>query len=281
MEKRLRTNLALLGAIALLALVAWFAPDRDLADPALQVFPEQIRTVHVLHAGRPQLALEKTGTGWQLLMPEALPANDFQVESLLATFRQPAARRYAARDADLGQLGLDNPEWRLQVNDVSAMLGARSAIGDRAYLMRGDTVFLVDSALAFRLQRSPWDYASRKPVPDFAQIIGLDLPDGHHVTRDGSGWKVLPEQPDISSDELQDLVDAWRQAEALAVGPVTSVPRSGEVRVRLQDGSSLVFGIERRDGKVLLARDAPAVMYTLDAAQAAKLLELAQGAGGN
>lgn len=272
MEKRLRTNLFLATAIVALGSLVWISPDGDKQEKTFALFgaDEPITRIHVLHTGELQLALQRLQEGWQVLEPVNLPADSFQVDALLDSLRETTSRRYAVVDANLQELGLAKPEWSLDVDGEEIFAGGSTAIGNQRYVMKNGYIYLLSDVLNYRLQRSPWDYISKRVLPD-GRLAALSLPDGTRIERDGPAWKIVPEDAGRTSDELQRIVIAWENAAAIRVAPAASVPRDGEVQVEFADGRQLKFGVELRDNELLLSRDAPAVTYVLPNTAAAEL----------
>ena len=272
MEKRLRTNLFLAIAVIVLGLLVWFAPDSEKQAKAFALFGEgeAITEIHVLRSGELQLVLQQQDEFWRVREPVNLPADKFQVDSLLDSLRQTTPRRYAAADADLQELGLANPEWTLEINGVEIALGGSAAIGRQRYVMKEGHVYLLSEVLTYQLQRSPWDYVSKRILPD-GKLVALSLPNGVRIEREGPAWKIVPEDASRTSDELQRLATAWENATAIRVTPPASVPHDGEVQVNFADGRELQFGVEFREDELLLSRDAPAVTYVLPRASAGEL----------
>lgn len=268
-EKRLRTNLLLAIAVAALGLLVWFAPGDEQQEEtyALLGADEAVSEIRVLHAAQLQFELRRQQEGWRVIEPVNLPADTFQVDALLALLRQATTRRYAAADADLQQLGLVDPEWTLEIDGEQVLVGGSAAIGNQRYVMKDDFIYLLDEVFSYHLQRSPWDYAGKRILPE-GRLVALSLPGGIRVERDGPGWKVVPDDASRTSDELQRVVTAWENATAIRVTPAASVPRDGEVQARFADGRELQFGVELRDNELLLSRDAPAVTYVLPLASA-------------
>lgn len=280
MEKRLRTNLVLAAITLLLVLAVWLTLQQKEAVQGHTLFApnETISEIEFLQQGETRLALRAAQDGWQVLYPVTLPADAFQVDALLDSLHARTARRYAVEDAELAQLGLVDPEWILKVNDAVIALGATSAVGNQRYVMKDDFIYLLNDTLAYRVQRSPWDYVSRRLLQN-TQIVAVTLPSGIRLERRDEKWEVSPDNTHTTSDEIQQLIDAWQRASAVRVAPAASVPRDGEALVELANGDALRFGVERRETDVLLSRDNPAVTYTLSAETADELLVLQNDAG--
>lgn len=274
MEKRLRTNLFLALAVVALGLLVWVAPVNEKKTFALFGADEALIEIRVLQSGEPRFTLQQQD-GWQVLEPVNLPADAFQVDALLDSLRQTTSRRYAVEDANLQELGLADPEWKLEVDGEEIFIGGSAATGNQRYVMKGGYIYLLSEVVSYHLQRSPWDYVGKRILPD-EKLTALSFPDGMRIERDGPGWDIVPRDERRTSDDLQRVVAAWENATAIRVTPATSVPSDGEIQVKFANGRLLQFGVEFRDNALLLSRDAPAVTYVLPASSAEELFMLRQ-----
>lgn len=275
MDRRLRTNLLLVAAVAVTGAIIWLAPE---PAPRIETFSlfevdEPITHIEVIENGNVRFTLHADGN-WKVTAPFHLPADEFQMNALLDSLRQPATRRYAIDGVNLAELGLEAPRFRLHVNDSEILVGDRTALGNDRYVLKDGFVYLVSDVLSYRLQRNPLDYASRRVLPARLEIQSITLPGGTRLTKSGSGWQLHPDDAAITADALQSLMNAWRNATAVKVVAADSVPRDGEVLVAFSDGTGLRFGVEIRETELLLTRADPEVSYSLPVSAADALLQL-------
>src|SRR5690606_28280061 len=108
MDRRMRTNLVLLLILGLLGLVLWLVPEPqdDGGGETLFEARETFSRIEVLEHGETRLALEREGERWLLREPFVLEADDFQVNALLSSLRQPIERSYPVDEVDRAELGL-------------------------------------------------------------------------------------------------------------------------------------------------------------------------------
>lgn len=280
MDRRLRTNLVLVAVLTAAALLIIYGPDPGSEPRGVPLIEsdEKISRIAVFESngGTDELhfSLERNNESWKLVAPVELPAAMFQVDALLGALREPASRRYLMSEADPAALGLASPQWRVEVDARELLLGDRTALGVQRYVQMGDHVYLVNDLLSYRLQRNPFDYASKKILPEDASIQAIQLPSGQRLEKTGNNWSISPENDALSTDTLQATASAWRNARALRVAPANSVPRDGEVQVEFANGETLRFGVEIRDDELLLSRADPAVTYILPLAAADELLQV-------
>lgn len=277
MDRRMRTNLVLLAILVLLGLVVWLAPeprDDNQGEP-LFAENEEFSRIEVLEHGETRLVLERDGDRWLLREPFALDADDFQVNALLSSLRQPIERSYALEEVDLEELELAEPRWTLKIDDETITLGGRAPLGNSRYLRKGERVHLASDILSFRLGRDPFDYASRRLLPEGVAMTYIELPAGERIERGEQGWQLVPENDAVSADAIQQLANAWRNASAIDIRPPAAEKPEGEsVRIGLEDGSEIRFFVHMNDKDFVLLREQPPLAYEMLRDDARRLLQL-------
>lgn len=277
MDRRMRTNLMLLAVLAVLGLVLWLVPEPADEEKGEALFgtDAEFSRIEVLEHGETRLVLERQGDGWLLREPFVLEADDFQVNALVSSLRQPVERSYALSEADPAELGLVEPRWKLRVDGEEIVLGGRGALGNTRYLQKDDRVYLASDVLSFRLGRDPFDYASRKLIAEGAALTALELPAGERVERSEQGWQLVPENDAVSTDDIQALVDAWKSTAALDVRPpATEKPEGESVVIRLESGETLRYFVHMNDDGFVLLREDPPLAYEMLRDDARRLLQL-------
>lgn len=274
MERRLRTNLFLVLAVAGLVSLAWLLPEpRTPVEVTLFPAEHDLSRIEVINEGQHRMVLRRETGGWRMVEPVALPVDTFQMDSLLTSLRSPVHRRYSSEGVDLAPLGLAGPGWKINIDGILFTVGGHTAVGNRRYLATQGEIFIVGEALIYQLQRNPLDYAAKQLLPEGSDIVAIEWSSGARLQRAGNGWETNVSKESLSADDLQRRVDAWRQATAMSVAAADSVPRDGHVLIEFNDGGTLYFGVEMHDEEVLLTRDAPAVTYALPRDAAGVLLE--------
>lgn len=276
MDKRMRTNLLLAVAVVALALVIWLAPEPGGEEPGITMFSTgtEFSRIEVRENGDARLVLERQGDDWRLVFPREVEADEFQVDSLLTTLQQPAERRYPVADADLEQLGLAAPQWTVVINDAELVIGGRTAVGNHRYVRKGEHVYLLNDTISYRLQREPLDYASKKLLPVNRQVVSIELPAGQKLRKTESGWQLVPENPAVSADDIQKLVNAWRTATAMRVKAVEETPAGEKVIVGFDQGDSAEFVAVINDSSFALILADRNLRYELPRDEARRLLQL-------
>lgn len=277
MKSRLWLNLALLITIVILAAIVYFKPGAKNPPPPQWLTNLQaadIKTIKIEPANLPAAELSRTGKGWQMLAPLKIPADKFLVKTVLDNIHGNVSESFTAKSTALAQYGLDPPALRLWLNGTEFDFGGTEPIHNNRYVKTGDEIRLTGNLLFYRINHSPYWWASRRLLPDDARIIGLQLPDAT-LTLKGAAWQLAPANPAISSDAIQALVDNWKNAQAISADKIGNGKSQGEVAIELAgDKTPLRFAILSDPNYLVLARPDLGLEYQLDSGQRVDLLEL-------
>lgn len=267
-------NVVLLLLVAGLAALAYLRPGTEApADmPLTGLDPAQVRSIRIDNA-RGRIELVRSDGGWRLREPD-LRADAFQIGILLDLLQSRSERRYPLTEIEPADIGLDPPRVALQYDDTEIRLGNTEPLQDLRYAQHGDQVHLIQDRVPHLLTAGPTDLASRRLLPEGAELERLKLPE-FTLTRTGTGgWDISPARPGVSADALQQLVDAWRSAQALWVREDSGGDTRNGVEVTLAGGARIRFGIRRSESDFVLVRQDPGLEYHLGTQQAGQLLEL-------
>ncbi|MGA9854539.1 MAG: DUF4340 domain-containing protein [Gammaproteobacteria bacterium] len=277
MKSRLWLNLALVILIAILASFVYFKPGAKKTKPPEVLTSLQttdIKSIKIEPANMPAAELTRTDKGWQMVAPLKIPADEFLVKTILDNIHGDVSRSFTAKPADLAQYGLDPPNLRLWLNGTEYDFGGTEPIHNNRYVKTGDEIRLTGNLLFYRINHSPYWWASKRLLPDDAHIIGLQLPDAT-LTLKGATWQLAPANSAITSDAIQTLVDNWKNAQALSTDKIGDGKPQGEVAIELADGGQpLRFAILSDPNFLILARPDLGLEYQLDSGQRSDLLEL-------
>ncbi|MAT65096.1 MAG: hypothetical protein CMN57_05590 [Gammaproteobacteria bacterium] len=267
-------NVVLLLLVGALAALVYLRPGTQTADstPLTRLDPAQVRSIRIDN-DRGRIELVRHDGGWQLREPD-LRADAFQAKILLDLLKHPSQRRYPLAEINPADIGLDPPRLVLHYDDAELRLGGTEPLQELRYVQYGDTVHLIEDRVLNLLGAEASDLASRRLVPEGAELQRLTLPEFTLTRTDTGGWTISPERPDISADRLQRLVDGWRTAQALWVREDGGGQMQGEVELRLADGDRIRYGIRRSESDFVLVREEPGLEYHLGTQQGGRLLEL-------
>lgn len=258
-------NLLLFSVVIVLGAVLW----RDLRPTPVSVTPlttmsaGQATRIRIDRDGQEGIELVRDDGQWRMVRPWPARADVERVNRLLGVLGQPTGDDFAAAEVNLKELGLDQPQATLTVDDLELRFGGATPLNHRRYVQTGGRVHLLEDRYLYQLMSRASDFADPHPLPPDASIDALRLPD-LSLSRGDKGWLVEP-SPDPrthSADAPQVLVDAWRHASAMAVervdAPVDgSAEGLGWIEIRLRGHAApLRFGLlDEEDGVRLIDPD--------------------------
>jgi len=278
MSTRTLLNLALsVIALGLVALI-WLRPGLE-GDSGSQTItgidPQQVSMIELTRSAAVPLTFSQHDGHWLIDGATAIPADDFQVHTVLALLEAPGIRSYPANSLDLVALGLDPPQAGVRFDTTQIDLGNTEAIEGLRYVRLGATVYLVEDNYQHLLNAGLANFASRRLLPQEAMIVALELP-GVKLTRtDDVHWQLDPGQPDTGADAIDQLVQNWQRASALYVRRYEPGEHPDIIRVTLRDADAPVeFRIVAREPDLVLARTDRGLQYHLTGDVGAGLLAL-------
>ncbi|MBE9516419.1 MAG: DUF4340 domain-containing protein [Proteobacteria bacterium] len=225
MNKRWLTNLILLGAIALMALVLTTQPGKQSEEKHTLTALKQndIQRIELLRPTKEKLVLEKRDKLWHMSSPMNARSNRFTVSSLLKLASTETGLRFAADDSALKQYGLDKPAATLLLNDTTLLVGNKHPIKHERYVKAGNWITLIP-VNRLRMSESPYtDFISSALIEENKQLVGLNLGQQQLAYKDGK-WSLTPANKDITADSINQFVNEWRLAHALSVDRYSKKP---------------------------------------------------------
>ena len=273
---RTRLNLLLLAVVTGLVLaVAWERRQaEDVTVPLLPFGENDVASIALRHPGKPAIELRRIDGSFQLTAPFEAPAEAVEVAGILNLTSLDSERQLAVTDVSLAELELDPPNYEVQINDTVLQVGGVEPIEFRRYLRIGDTVHLVPDPPSAALDADPSDLVAKRLIPADRTIVQIELPELTLAAAD-PGWTLLPDDPEASADQKQQLVDAWQNARAMWHKlPDDFGATKPDIRITLDDGSTVTATIVKRDPQLVLGRPDLGIHQHLSRALVDTLLRL-------
>ena len=275
MKSRLWLNLILAVVVAILVALVYFKPGHKPPTPPAvltQIKAQDVTDIKISQPNTPSVELLRHGADWEMTAPSPLPADQFQVQSLLDSLPTVIKSSFRADAAKLAQYGLDPARLRLWVNGKEFDFGDTEPLNNYRYVLSGGQVHLVSGLLFYRLDHRPYWWVSKRLLPDKARITALQLPNAT-LTLSGDKWKLAPANPAVSADAIQTLVENWQNAQAIGVEKAGTGKSTGEIAIELAGGKiALRFAILQDPNFFVLARPDLGIEYQLDSSQRDALL---------
>lgn len=276
MQTRSKLNIALIGGLAVVALLFWLAGrDDGGATPLVERPMGAIETLSVRADGRLQWTLEHQADGWRVTAPLAAPARADRVRQLLQLLRAPIGERYSLEQAPPARFGLAEPALTIEVDGEALAVGDGEPVGRQRYVRRGDEVVLVNELVYYQFARGVDALLDNRLLPPDAGIARIRFPD-HRLERNEAGrWALTPGAEAFEEGDPERLMENWRQAEARQVlaWPVpVAEPAEPAIVVELSDGRRRHFHRVDEGEGLTLACPETGLRYRFPAGAAAALL---------
>lgn len=242
-----------------------------------------VRHIRLGNPGSPDIVLEKTGSGWQLREPVAMPADLVQVGSLTALLAMETRGSLAEDQARRADLGLDPPRGTVRYDDLTLAHGEIEPLKQARYVelepgSERRRIRLVDAFPPEPFDGEYTDLINKALLPFDAEPLAIEVP-GLRLARDhiGAPWQAAPASAQATPAAIAALVEAWRTLRAQATLPPladTDPKARADVRVQLADGSAIGYRLlDRGEARYLQRLDVP-VSYQFLPADAGRLLQL-------
>jgi hypothetical protein len=276
MNKRTLLNLSLLVIVLVLIGVVVFAPEEELeqAPPLTELKKADIVRIDISRPEQPSILLEKNAEQWEIIEPYNVTANNFKVEALLGLVETPSHAQYPLQDGDKVKFGFDKPVAWVNFNDeLTIAFGNSEPISNNRYVLIGDQLHLITDTFYYQLGVKAHTLVDHGLLPRNAKLEELALPDMTLSFVTGA-WIVEPKQAHDSTDSAIQLIDEWRNSQAVSVAPLEKTPAQKTITARFRAGPAIRFELRHTDSGIILARPDIGLQYTLSKDAADRLLKL-------
>ncbi len=221
--------------IALVLGLYWFL-NQDTATQQQQqtlsaISHDQIMQISISRHGLDTISIKKNKTNWQLMQPINAPANNTRIKLLLSILNTVShAQLSHADDTTLAQLGFNNANTILKLNNDSYQFGNTESISNRRYVLYNGIIHLIDDNVAPLLNANAASFIDNKLIPLNQHISKLVIPtintdqtlSPHNIIIEQKEGHWTSDNNGLSSDQLTILIDAWQHAYALQVLPLST-----------------------------------------------------------
>ncbi|MCW5980291.1 MAG: DUF4340 domain-containing protein [Bryobacteraceae bacterium] len=197
------------------------------APKILDLKEDNLTRVEIAKQGEKPLVIEKAPENqWKLTSPEALPADQDAVRSVVSTVTSLDSNRLIEEKAeDLAGYGLDSPSVEVNIGKKEGQ-GAKLLIGDEtptggsffAKLANDPRVFTIASWNKTSLEKSPWDLRDKRMLTfDSDKLTRLRLTAKKQTIEIGKNaqneWQILEPRPmRADGGNVEQLISRLRDA---------------------------------------------------------------------
>jgi hypothetical protein len=271
MKKGWLLHAALFIAVAVLGSIVYLKPRSDVPEnyPLSVLRSPGIKHVRIERNGEPGMVIERTGERWSITAPVSAPADPFQVERLLAILEATSAHRLPA--TDLARFDLDPPRVRLTIDGERFGFGAVNAVTREQYVLAGGAVHAIAPRYGAMVPANLAHLLGKQLLSSNEFPVRLEFRDFTVAMSEGK-WGVSPPPGELSQDDMNRWIDAWRHATALRVEPYAGGEALDVVRMELKDGRTLALDILQKDAEFALGRPDQKLRYYFAGEPARRLL---------
>ncbi|MBL1320996.1 MAG: DUF4340 domain-containing protein [Methylophaga sp.] len=231
MKSRYLLNILL---IALILGLYWFLNQDTSTQTQQQTLSitrhHDIAQITITRHGLDTISLHKEMSNWQLTQPIKAPANNTRIKLLLSILNTGShAQLSHADDATLTQLGFNNTNTILQLDNDRFQFGNVESISQRRYVLHNDIIYLIDDNVAPLLNANAASFIDNKLIPLNNKISKLIIPkysdktiSTDNITIEQKEGHWISDNDTLSADQLTILIDAWQHAYALQVIPLNT-----------------------------------------------------------
>jgi hypothetical protein len=249
--------------IVIAALAAWIhyrpRPESTTTHALSVLKPAAVRRAQLERgSSATSITLEQVDNTWRMTAPFAARLDQFQVERLLSILQAHSSVRYPA--TELARFGLDRPLAAVTADGQTFAFGAINNTTREQYVMTRNEVYLVALTYGAALPRNADALLARQLLAPGEIPVRFDLPD-LTVALENGNWAVAPAVPDLSADDRNAWVDAWRNASAMSVYRHDGARAIQNIKITLKDGRTLDLNIVKREPELILLRADEGVQY--------------------
>lgn len=285
MNRRWSVNLSLLVIVGILAVVALWRPGIKAPlhrPPITTLATDTLRHLAIEYGTGSSIIFKREHDKWFMTQPRRGRTNPFTISELLQVAKAKSIKTLDTEATQsLKRYGLQKPKVRLRLDKTTIDFGDANPINNLQYVLVGGRVHLIRTRHFWSVARPQSEFLNKRLIESEHKPIALHLPGLRLIRRNGA-WHVIPKQKDVSADQIKQLVDEWRLAQALTVKAYKNETIRQWVRIKLAPGtdngkpSVLRIGIHARQPELVLYRPDEQLLYHFPEATGARLLNLSK-----
>jgi hypothetical protein len=198
-----------------------------------------------------------------------IKAHAFRINTLLKLSQLPVEQTWPADKLNLADYGLQPPRARIQFNQQQIAFGKTNPLNNKRYLLHNHKISLHADETYPLVSAQP---SSLVDLYLLQQIEPLEIitPQLQLYKNETGHWQSNKE---LTADQIQNILQQWRNAQAFAVHAYMPRKQLGKVTVQLAQ-QTIKFEISDDDPWLILARPELGIEYHLDASLKTQLLEI-------
>ena len=278
MNSRTLTNIILL--LVLLAFIGIYLNSKNKTvdiERLTSLSPNEIHSIHIPRDDKVDIFLKKgtlpNGNSiWNMVQPYSIKAHQFRVNTLLGLSQTPINESFDSSTLNLQHYALNKPRARIIFNNTEIAFGKTNPLNSKRYLKSKNKLVLVSDETYPLVSAQPATFVDLMLLPE-KNISALTLANLKITKTESTHWKSSSQEFSdnaLSADQIQTLLDDWRNAQAFAVHRYMPRKKLGTIKITLEN-SIIIFELSDDDPWLILARPDLGIEYHLDISQKQKL----------
>ncbi len=273
MKSRTYVNLGLL--IFLAATIAIFIYKKNTPEKInylTQLKPEHITSIHIPRPKGMDIKFKKNKAGiWYMMTPFLIKAHSFRIKTLLSLSQLPIEKSYNISELNPADYQLDTPLARIIFNKkIEIAFGKTNPINNKRYLLANEKMALIQESIYPLVSAQAVSFIHLSLLPDNAKITKIKTPTIQIQKDNNEAWTSSGKNK-LNADQIQALLQNWKQAKAFAVHKF--MPRKHLGKIKITNNNKIItYEITEDDSLLILAAPNVGIEYHLDISHKESLL---------
>lgn len=272
MKNRLWINLGLLGLIILLS-VAVINSDKKTQKETIRlssIDKNSINQIQVLRKDLENFIFEKKENRWFLTTPLKFRANEARINAMLGMLDTESLNQLNPDEVDLKQLGLDDPDVILKLNNIEFRFGKTDAIDQRRYVLFRNKIHLTNDFLYQQLMTNAAFFADPDLIPEEFKVSSIEYPDNKLMLINDQ-WQ-LQNILDIKPEQLRRIPFNWENAMAISAEPFKEPESASIIKITSTDNQVIQYVLVEKEPHLVLGRKDLGIQFHMGSDETDKLL---------
>ena len=267
MKSRNLLNLALLAVIVLLVALVIYEPgiEPEPVNPSLtQLQQDDINHIYIQRDTDEDVELQKIDDVWQMIKPYPVQAHDFRVQTILRLSEAESLSRNQLSTLNKANFGLDKPKATVTFNKQHKVLfGANEPLQQHRYVQINNTLHTITDTFYYQVASKVSTFIDHGLLPGNSAITKLELP-GLVVELKQGKWQATPQPEDFSADSVTELVNNWRNSQAVEIASAGQVKTKQVMNIYIKDKPQpLSFSVIKNEAGIALVRTDIGLAYNI------------------
>lgn len=272
MKNKFWTNVGLLGLTIILTIFVLTAEEKK--EPKLSrlstIDKSTISQIQVIRKDLDNFLFEKKDKGWFLTSPQKYRANEARINAMLRMLEVESHNQLNPDEADLEQLGLDDPVVTMKLNDYEFKFGITDAIDQRRYVLFQNKIHLTNDSLYQQLMTNAAFFADPDLIPEEFKILSIEYPDNKLEMID-TQWQ-LKTLMDIKQEQLKRIPFNWESAQAISAEPFNQPEKPSVIKITSTNNEVIQFVLVEKEPHLVLGRKDLGIQFHMGSDETNKLL---------